>query len=157
MHASLHKSRRENHRRVVFTQQERIYSRTHLVLTNLLITRNVLCVFPMISFVSASKNSFDFVSPQTPILIFAIQVQMSHQLCFISMNDLSRSSFFDVSLELVKNQIHQASKQHIYKFKILGRQLQWELTNDKIIDKLDTLIEEWLLVNKVNTIPLSGC
>ena len=42
-----------------------------------------------------------------------------------------------------------------FMFKILGRQLQWELTNDKIIEKLDTLIEEWL--NKVNTIPLSGC
>ena len=40
-------------------------------------------------------------------------------------------------------------------FKILVRQLQWELANDKIIEKLDTLIEEWL--NKVNTIPLSGC
>ena len=37
-------------------------------------------------------------------------------------------------------------------FKILGRQLQWELTNDMIID---TLIAEWL--NKVNTISLSGC
>ena len=35
-----------------------------------------------------------------------------------------------------------------FMFKILGRQLQWELTNDKIIEKLDTLIEEWL--NKVN-------
>ena len=42
-----------------------------------------------------------------------------------------------------------------FMFKILGRQLQWELTNDKIIEKLDKLIEEWL--NKVNTIPLSGC
>ena len=40
-------------------------------------------------------------------------------------------------------------------FKILGRQLQWELTNDKIIEKLDTLIEEWL--NKVNSISVSGC
>ena len=42
-----------------------------------------------------------------------------------------------------------------FMFKILGRQLQWELTNDKIIEKLDTLIQEWL--NKVNTISLSGC
>ena len=44
-----------------------------------------------------------------------------------------------------------------FMFKILklGRQLQWELTNDKIVEKLDTLIEEWLY--KVNTIPLSGC
>ena len=38
-------------------------------------------------------------------------------------------------------------------FKILGRQL--ELTNDKVIEKLDILIEEWL--NKVNSISLSGC
>ena len=44
MHASLHKSKRENHRRVVFTQQDTIYSRAHLVLTNLLITSLfVLC------------------------------------------------------------------------------------------------------------------
>ena len=64
MHAFLHKKRRENHRQVVFTQQDTIYSHAHLVLTNLLITSLlVLCVFPMISFVSASKNSFDFVSP----------------------------------------------------------------------------------------------
>ena len=42
-----------------------------------------------------------------------------------------------------------------FMFKILGRQLQWELTNDKIIEKLDSLIEEWL--NKVNSISLSGC
>ena len=40
-------------------------------------------------------------------------------------------------------------------FKIFGSQLQWELTNDKMIEKLNTLIEEWL--NKVNTISLSGC
>ena len=39
--------------------------------------------------------------------------------------------------------------------KILGRQLQWELANDKIIEKPDALIVEWL--NKVNTITLSGC
>ena len=38
---------------------------------------------------------------------------------------------------------------------MFGSQLQWELTNDKIIEKLDTLIEEWL--NKLNTISLSGC
>ena len=38
-------------------------------------------------------------------------------------------------------------------FKILGGQLQWELTNDKIIENLKTLIEEWQ--NKKNTISLS--
>ena len=31
-----------------------------------------------------------------------------------------------------------------FMFKMLGRQIQWELTNTKIIEKLDTLIEEWL-------------
>ena len=31
-----------------------------------------------------------------------------------------------------------------FMFKILGRQLQWELTNDKIVEKLNTLIEEWI-------------
>ena len=35
-----------------------------------------------------------------------------------------------------------------------GRQLQWELTNTKIIEKLDTLIEEWL--GKVNAISMPG-
>ena len=39
-------SRRENHRRVVFTQQDTIYSRTHLVLTNLLITSLLVLCFP---------------------------------------------------------------------------------------------------------------
>ena len=39
-------------------------------------------------------------------------------------------------------------------FKMLGRQLQWELTNDKIVEKLDALIEEWL--NKVNEISKPG-
>ena len=37
---------------------------------------------------------------------------------------------------------------------MLGRQLQWELTNNKIIAKLDALIEEWL--NKVNAISMPG-
>ena len=37
---------------------------------------------------------------------------------------------------------------------MLSRQLQWELTNTKIIEKLDTLIEEWL--NKVDAISVSG-
>ena len=39
---------------------------------------------------------------------------------------------------------------------MLGRQIQWELTNcnTKIIEKLDALIEEWL--NKVNAISMPG-
>ena len=41
-----------------------------------------------------------------------------------------------------------------FMFKMLGRQLQWELTNNKIIAKLDALIEEWL--NKVNAISMPG-
>ena len=35
-------------------------------------------------------------------------------------------------------------------FKVLGRQLQWELTNTKIIEKLDALIEELLDKVKCN-------
>ena len=31
-----------------------------------------------------------------------------------------------------------------FMLKIIGSQLQWELANDKILEKLDTLIEEWL-------------
>ena len=41
-----------------------------------------------------------------------------------------------------------------FMFKMLGRQIQWELTNTKIIEKLDALIEEWL--NKVDAISVSG-
>ena len=41
-----------------------------------------------------------------------------------------------------------------FMFKMLGSQLQWELTNDKIIEKLDALMEEWL--NKVNAISMPG-
>ena len=41
-----------------------------------------------------------------------------------------------------------------FMFKMLGRQIQWELTNTKIIEKLDKLIEEWL--NKVDAISVSG-
>ena len=41
-----------------------------------------------------------------------------------------------------------------FMFKMLGRQIQWELTNSKIIEKLDALIEEW--INKVNAISMPG-
>ena len=69
-----------------------------------------------------------------------------------SMNDLSQSSFLIyLSIYLCVGQDTKSD----FMFKILGRQLQWELTNDKVIEKLDTLIEEWL--NKVNSISLSGC
>ena len=40
----------------------------------------------------------------------------------------------------------------IYMFKILDRELQWEPTNDKIIEKLNDLLEEWL--NHSKLIPL---
>ena len=45
MHAFLHKSRRKNHRRVMFTQQDTIYSCAHLVLTILLITSLLILCF----------------------------------------------------------------------------------------------------------------
>ena len=101
MHAFLHKSRRENHRRVVFTQQDTIYlrARAHLVLTNLLITSSVF--FPMIFFVSASKISFDFLLSYRLLFWYLLfRYRWAHHLCFLSMNDLSRSSFFDLSMHL---------------------------------------------------------
>ena len=61
MHAFQQKNRRENHRRVVFTQQDTIYSRAHLVLTNLLITSlSVLC-FSQWFFCFCLQNFFWFL------------------------------------------------------------------------------------------------
>jgi len=45
MHASLHKRRKQNHRQVVFAQQDKIYSCAHPVLTNLLITNLLVLCF----------------------------------------------------------------------------------------------------------------
>ena len=102
MHAFLHKSRRENHRRVVFTQQDTIYSRAHLVLTNLLITSLlVLCfsqwflLFLPPKFLLISLSSYRF-----PFWYLLFRYRWAHHLCFLSMNDLSRSSFFDLSIYL---------------------------------------------------------
>ena len=118
MHASLHKSRRENHRRVVFTQQETIYSRAHLVLTNLLITSLlVLCfsqwflLFLPPKFLLISCRPIDSYSDicylgTDELIIFVSFLWMiwvylpflNYLLCFLSMNDLSRSSFFNLSI-----------------------------------------------------------
>ena len=102
MHASLHKSRRENHRRVVFTQQDTIYSRAHLVLTNLLITSLLVLCFSQ-WFLLFLPPKFLLISLSSYRLLFwylLFRYRWAHHLCFLSMNDLSRSSFFDLSIYL---------------------------------------------------------
>ena len=96
MHASLHKSRRENHRRVVFTQQETIYSRAHLVLTNLLITSLLVLCFSRWFLLFLPPNIL-LISCHPRLLFWYLlfRYRWAHHLCFLSMNDLSRSSFFD--------------------------------------------------------------
>ena len=95
MHASLHKSRRENHRRVVFTQQETIYSRAHLVLTNLLITSLLVLCFSRWFLLFLPPNIL-LISCHPRLLFWYLlfRYRWAHHLCFLSMNDLSRSSFF---------------------------------------------------------------
>ena len=101
MHASLHKSRRENHRRVVFTQQEKIYSRAHLVLTNLLITSLlVLCFSQWFLLFLPPKILLISCHPRLLFWYLLFRYRWAHHLCFLSMNDLSRSSFFDLSFSL---------------------------------------------------------
>ena len=54
----------------------------------------------MISFVSASKFLL-ILCHQTPILVIyylLFRYRWAHHLCFLSMNDLSRSLFFDLSI-----------------------------------------------------------
>ena len=97
MHASLHKSRRENHRRVVFTQQDTIYSRAHLVLTNLLITSLLVLCFSRWFLLFLPPNIL-LISCHPRLLFWYLlfRYRWAHHLCFLSMNDLSRSSFFDI-------------------------------------------------------------
>ena len=79
MHASLHKSRRENHRRVVFTQQDTIYSRAHLVLTNLLITSLlVLC---------CSQWFLLFLPPKF-LLISCRPIDSYSDICYLGTDEL---------------------------------------------------------------------
>ena len=70
----------------------------------------------------------------------------------------STYSFYDPLLTVNDDAIlcigHGLDTKCDFMFKMLGRQLQWELTNTKIIAKLDALIEEWL--NKVNAILMPG-
>ena len=101
MHAFLHKSRRENHRRVVFTQQDTIYSRAHLVLTNLLITSLLVLCFSRWFLLFLPPNIL-LISCHPRLLFWYLlfRYRWAHHLCFLSMNDLSRSSFFDLSIYL---------------------------------------------------------
>ena len=103
MHAFLHKSRRENHRRVVFTQQETIYSRAHLVLTNLLITSLLVLCFSRWFLLFLPPNIL-LISCHPRLLFWYLlfRYRWAHHLCFLSMNDLSWSSFFYISIYLKK-------------------------------------------------------
>ena len=99
MHASLHKSRRENHRWVVFTQQEIIYSRAHLVLSNSLVTSLlVLCFSRWFVLFVPPKILLISCHPRLLLWYFLFRYRWAHHFCFLSMNDLSRSSFFDLSI-----------------------------------------------------------
>ena len=102
MQASLPKSKRANHRRVVFRQQETIYSHAHLVLTNLLITSLLVLCFSQ-WFLLFLPPKFLLISLSSYRLLFwylLFRYRWAHHLCFLSMNDLSQSSFFDLSIYL---------------------------------------------------------
>ena len=112
MHAFLHKSRRENHRRVVFTQQDTIYSRAHLVLTNLLITSLLVLCFSQ-WFLLFLPPKFLLISLSSYRLLFwylLFRYRWAHHLCFLSMNDLSRSSFLIYLSNWTKTMSFKASK-----------------------------------------------
>ena len=79
MHASLHKSRRENHRRVVFTQQDTIYSRAHLVLTNLLITSLLVLCF---------SQWFLLFLPPKILLISCRPIDSYSDICYLGTDEL---------------------------------------------------------------------
>ena len=79
MHASLHKSRRENHRRVVFTQQDTIYSRAHLVLTNLLITSLLVLCF---------SQWFLLFLPPKFLLISCRPIDSYSDICYLGTDEL---------------------------------------------------------------------
>ena len=79
MHAFLHKSRRENHRRVVFTQQDTIYSRAHLVLTNLLITSLLVLCF---------SQWFLLFLPPKILLISCRPIDSYSDICYLGTDEL---------------------------------------------------------------------
>ena len=79
MHAFLHKSRRENHRWVVFTQQDTIYSCAHLVLTNLLITSLLVLCF--------SQWFLLFLPPKT-LLIACRPIDSYSDICYLGTDEL---------------------------------------------------------------------
>ena len=94
MYAFLHKSRRENHRRVAFTQQDTIYSHAHLVLTNLLITSLLVLCFSRWFLLFLPPNILLILChPRLLFWYLLFRYRWAHHLCFLSMNDLSRFSF----------------------------------------------------------------
>ena len=89
MHAFLHKSRRGNHRWVVFTQQDMIYSRAHLVLTKLLITSLLVLCF--------SQRFLLFLPPEF-LLISCCPLDSYSNICLLGTDELI--VFFDLSISL---------------------------------------------------------
>ena len=84
------------------TQQETIYSRAHLVLTNLLITSLlVLCFSRWFLLFLPPKFLLISCRPLDSYTDLLFRYRWAHHLCFLSMNDLSRSSFFDLSIHLL--------------------------------------------------------
>ena len=81
---------RENHRRVVFTQQDTIYSRAHLVLTNLLITSLLILCCSRWFVLILPPIFFDFLSSYRLLFWYLLfRYRWAHHLCFLSVNDLS--------------------------------------------------------------------
>ena len=79
MHAFLHKSRRENHRWVVFTQQDTIYSCTHLVLTNFLTTSLLVLSF---------SQWFLLFLPPKFLLMSCHPIDSYSDICYLGIDEL---------------------------------------------------------------------
>ena len=79
MHALLHKSRRENDRRVVFPQQDMIYSHAHLVLTNFLITSLLVLCF---------SQWFLLFLPPKFLLIPCHPIDSYSDICYLGTDEL---------------------------------------------------------------------
>ena len=87
--------------RSIYLQQNTIFSRAHLVLTNLLITSLLVLCFSRWFLLFLPPNIL-LISCHPRLLFWYLlfRYRWAHHLCFLSMNDLSRSSFFDLSIYL---------------------------------------------------------
>jgi hypothetical protein len=85
----------------VFTQQDTINSRAHLSLTNLLITSLLVLCFSQWFLLFHPPNFFWFRVTRLLFWYLLFRYRWAHHLCFLSTNDLSRSSFFDLSIYIM--------------------------------------------------------